>query len=62
MTTFDAIVSIAQTLLRVKGEWQGGATAYADIDRRVSNACLLIGTEANPFRDAATAELRRRAA
>ncbi len=66
MTTFEALVSISQTLLRARGEWQGNATAHADIDRAVNQAADLIRGDDRP--DLVTldlikmtiAELRRR--
>jgi hypothetical protein len=42
MTTFDALVSMAQLVLRARGEWQMGATAYADIERAVSDCAEAI--------------------
>lgn len=41
MTTFEGLVSIAQTILRVPGEWHQGATAYADISKRYARSLAL---------------------
>ena len=62
MNKFEAIVSIAQTLLRVKNQWHGGATAFEDIDRAVAQACQLIPGDSDEASNAARTELRRRAA
>ena len=67
MTTFRALVSMAQTVLRVRGQWHGGATAYADIERAVSDCAEAI--RGDEWRDlvtlnqinAAIAELKLRA-
>jgi len=66
MTTFRALVSMAQTVLRVRGQWHGGATAYADIERAVSDCAEAI--RGDEWRDlisldqikSAIAELKRR--
>ena len=39
---FDALVLIARTVLHVRGEWHGPATAHADIDAAVNGAADLI--------------------
>lgn len=38
MTTFDALVSISQMVLRARNQWHGGTTSHANIDAAV-NAC-----------------------
>ena len=66
MTTFRALVSMAQTVLRVRGQWHGGATAYADTERAVSDCAEAI--RGDEWRDlitldqikSAIAELKRR--
>jgi hypothetical protein len=62
MTTFEAATSIAQTLLRIKGQWHGGATAHIDIDRAVFATCRAMGPIADDIGNAVRAELKRRAA
>jgi hypothetical protein len=65
MATFDGLVSIARVILRQRNQWHMGATAFADIERAVSDSAEAIRGE--EFRDlvtldmihAAIAELKR---
>lgn len=62
LTDFDAIVSIAQTLLRARGQWRtdGTATSARDIEHAVIQSTdLIAGTRI--YRTSAIAELKRRA-
>lgn len=67
MTTFDALVNLAQITLRARGQWQAGATAYTDIDRAVNQCADLLRGDDMPdlvsldVIKAAIAELKRRA-
>lgn len=48
MTTFEALVSMSQMVLRARGEWHGGATAFSDIDRAVNDVADLMRGDDNP--------------
>ncbi len=61
MTTFEALVSMSQTVLRQRGQWQGGATAYDDIDLVVNQCADLLPEPTRNLCDMAIAELKRRA-
>jgi hypothetical protein len=69
MTQFEALVSMAQTVLRARGEWHQGATAHDDIVVAVYDCANAIrgGTDiAGPdvsrdVRQAAIRELKLRA-
>ena len=66
MTTFDALVSTAQTVLRVRGEWQQGATAHNDIVIAVYRCAEAMQGDGQlavtrDIRQAAIAELKLRA-
>ena len=62
LTAFDALVSMAQTVLRVRGDWQQGATAFTDIDRAVNNVADLMPLRmvSRDMCEAAIAEIKRR--
>ena len=60
MTTFEAIVSMAMLVLRQRGQWHGGATAYADIDLAVNQCSDLLPEGSRNLCDMAVAELKRR--
>jgi hypothetical protein len=67
MTTFEALVSISLMVLRHRGQWHGGATAFADIEVAVSDSMAAIRGDHWPnlvtLHDAlmAIGELKRRA-
>ena len=61
MTTLEALVSMSQTLLRARGEWQGGATAYADMDWAVNRINDLRPEPKKFLCEMAITELTRRA-
>ena len=58
-TPFEAIVSIARIILRHRGQWQGPATAHADIDLAVNQASDLIPNPSATRCDLAILELKR---
>lgn len=60
MTTYEALVSMSMLLLRQRGQWQGGATAYADIDFAVNRCSDLLPDGSRELCDMAVAELKRR--
>ena len=60
MTRFEAIVSIAQIVLRHRGQWHVGATAFADIDTAVNEASDLLGDGTRAMCEAAISELKLR--
>ncbi len=60
VTTFDALVSMSLLVLRQRGQWQGGATAYDDIDRAVNQCSDLLPAGSRTLCDMAVAELKRR--
>lgn len=62
MTTFEALVNMAMIVLRQRGQWQGGATAYDDIDRAVNECSDLLPEGSRNLCDMAVAELKRRSA
>jgi imidazolonepropionase-like amidohydrolase len=66
MTQFEALVSIAQTMLRMRGQWHAnGATAFADINLAVEQAADLLDNIEAIGHDtiaAAKRELKQRAA
>lgn len=57
----EALVTMAQTLLRVRGEWHGGATAFADIELAVSNVADLVPDATLNQKLCAIREIKRRA-
>ena len=67
LSTFQGLTSMAQTVLKARGQWHMGATAYADIERAVSDCAEAI--RGDEWRDlvtlnqinAAIAELKLRA-
>jgi hypothetical protein len=61
VTPFDAAVTIAGTLLRVKNQWRGAGTFSSDIDRVVSSTCRVLGPVADGLAPDVYAELRKRA-
>lgn len=60
MTKFDALVSMALCVLRQRGQWQGGATAFSDIDLAVNQCSDLLPDPTREMCDMAVAELKRR--
>jgi hypothetical protein len=68
MTTFEALVSMSVLTLRTRGQWQGGATAYADIDAAVNGCADLLRGDDMPelvslgLIEMAISEICRRAA
>lgn len=61
MTTFEAIVSMAQIVLRHRGQWHAGATAYDDIDLAVNQCADLLPEGTRNLCEMAILELKRRA-
>lgn len=61
MTTFEALVSLAQIVLKHRGEWQGAATSHDDIDWAVNRCADLLPQGTRQLCDMAVAELKRRA-
>lgn len=61
MTHLDAVVSMAQVVLRSRGQWQFGATAHRDIDLAVNQCSDLLPGGTRELCEAAISELRRRA-
>lgn len=61
MTTFEALVSISQTVIRSRGQWQGGATAHDDIDLAVNQCADLLPDVTRELCEMAISELKRRA-
>lgn len=59
-TPVEAIVSMAQIVLRVRKEWHAGATAHDDIDRACNNVADLLPGITVDMLHAAIAELKRR--
>jgi hypothetical protein len=66
MTTFDALVSMAQMMLRARGEWQQGATSFLAIELAANQIADLM-RDGDPdlvpksLLVAAISELKRRA-
>lgn len=63
MTITDRIegaVTIAQVLLRMRGQWQGGATAHADMADATDDADKLLSLSHSEY-SAVRSELKRRA-
>lgn len=60
MTTFEALVSMSQMVLRQRGQWHGGATAFDDIDLAVNQCSDLLPAGSRQLCDMAVAELKRR--
>lgn len=61
MTTFEALMTLSQIVIRQRGQWHGGATAYDDIDLAVNNCADLLPQGTRILCDMAVAELKRRA-
>jgi hypothetical protein len=75
MTTFDALVSMSQMMLRARGEWQQGATSFLAIELAANQMAIELAANqiADLMRDgdpdlvpksmlvAAIRELKRRA-
>lgn len=61
---FDALVTVAQITLRMRKQWHGGATAFADIDAVVNECSDLLFRAAGrrELCEAAIAELKLRSA
>lgn len=61
MTHIDALVSMAQTVLRFRQQWHGPATAHADIDLAVNQCSDLLPNGTRELCESAITELKRRA-
>lgn len=59
-TPFEALVSMAMLVLRQRGQWQGGATAFDDIDLAVNQCSDLLPGGSSSLCDSVVAELKRR--
>lgn len=60
MTTFEALVSIAQTVLRQRGQWYGPATAHDNIDLAVNQCSDLLPDSTRLLCEMAITEIKRR--
>jgi hypothetical protein len=60
MTTFEALVSMSQTLLRARGEWHGPATSHEDIDCAVNGIADLMQNGSRQLCEMAVSELKQR--
>ena len=61
MTTFEALVSISQTVIRARGQWQGPATSHNDIDLAVNQCSDLLPDGTRQLCEMAITEIKRRA-
>lgn len=59
MTTFEALTSMAQVVLRARGQWHAGATAHDDIDLAVNQCADLLPEGSRALCEMAIAELKR---
>lgn len=60
MTRHEALTSMAQTLLRMRGEWQRSVTSNDEIDLAVNQISDMLPNPSREACEAAVSELRRR--